>query len=103
MNKTVALKAKNTSSKGQIKRVVKPTLAALLAQQTPEKKAATKAFIYKMLGQNEEYFKLYEDFSSNREAIIERHKLTWDDIKALQKAWKELDIPDSVEFKSNPD
>ncbi len=103
MNKTVALKAKNTSSKGKLKSVVKkPTLASLLAQQTPEKIAATKAYIHKLLGQDEEHFKLYDDFVANREEILERAKLSWDDIKTLQKAWKELEIPDSIEFVSNP-
>ena len=102
MNKTVGLKAKNAFSKGKIKSVVKkPTLASLLAQQTPEKIAATKARIREVFGEDEDAA-LYDDFEANREKIIERHKLTREHIKALQEAWKELGIPDSVVFKSNP-
>jgi hypothetical protein len=104
MNKTVALKIRNNPVKGSIDvGTKKPTLASLLAQQTPEKKAAAKARIYKMLGKDEAYFALFDDIKKNKEEIINRSKLTWDDIKALQEAWKELGIPDSIEYKSNPD
>lgn len=90
MNKTVGLKAKNRRSKRPINGVVKPTLASLLAQQTPEKKAATQKEMYEKFGIDAEYMALYDDFRANREAIIERHKLSWDDIKALQNAWREV-------------
>jgi hypothetical protein len=104
MNKTVALKIKSNGAKGRVNVGAKPpTLASLLAQQTPEKKAATKAYIYEKLGKDEAYFALFDDIKKNKTEIINRSKLTWDDIKALQKAWKELEIPDSVEFKSNVD
>jgi antitoxin component HigA of HigAB toxin-antitoxin module len=102
MNKTVGLKAKNASSKGKIKSVVKkPTLASLLVQQTPEKIAAIKAQIREIFGEDEDAA-LYDDIEKNRDEIIERNKLTWEHIKALQKAWKELGIPDSVKYISNP-
>jgi hypothetical protein len=102
MNKTVALKIKSNGAKGLINvGTKKPTLASLLAQQTPEKKAATQARIREIFGEEEDAA-LYEDFEANREKIIERHKLTWEHIKALQEAWKELGIPDSVVYKSNP-
>jgi hypothetical protein len=58
-------------------------LASLLAKQTPEKKAATKAWIREVFGEDAA---LYENFEANREKIIERHKLTWEHIKALQEA-----------------
>ena len=103
MNKTVGVKAKNRRSKRKITGVVKPTLASLLAQQTPEKKAATKKEMYEKLGIDADYMTLYDDIETNREAIIERHKITWEAVKAAQAAWKELGIPDNVVFKSNPD
>ncbi len=103
MNKTVGVKAKNRRSKRKMPDVAKPTLASLLAQQTPEKKAATKAYVYEILGKDEEYFKIYENVEANRAEIIERHKITWEAVKAAQEAWKELGIPDDVVFKSNPD
>ena len=101
MNKTVGVKAKNRRSKRKMPDVAKPTLASLLAQQTPEKKAATKKEMYEIFGIDADYMALYDDFETNREAIIERHKLSWDHIKALQNAWREVYGPYDENLKND--
>lgn len=104
MNKTVALKIRNNPVKGKVKGMTDvPAFAVLFSKRTPEQEAALKKRIYEVLGKDEAYFALFDDIKKNKEEIINRCKLTWDDIKALQAAWKELGIPDSVQYKSNPD
>jgi predicted metal-dependent hydrolase len=102
MNKTVGLKAKNTSSKGKINGGTKrPTLASLLAQQTPEKKAALEKQMYEKLGIDAAEMALYDDIETNRAEIIERNKLTWEHIKALQDAWREVHGPYDENLKND--
>ena len=101
MNKTVGVKAKNRPSRRKINGVAKPTLASLLAQQTPEKKAATKKEMYEKLGIDADYMTLYDDIETNRAEIIERHKLTWEHIKNLQDAWREVYGPYDENLKND--
>jgi hypothetical protein len=102
MNKTVGLKAKNTSSKGKINGVAKtPMLAHLLAtKRTAEQEADFKAYLQEFLGEDNDSI-LYEDIEKNRDEIIERNKLTWEHIKAIQNEWREIHGPYHENLKND--
>ncbi len=101
MNKVVGVKAKNRRSKRTITGVAKPTLASLLAQQTPEKIAASKREMCEKLGLDDYNRSLYDDIKTNRAEIIERNKLTWEHIKNLQDAWREIHGPYDENLKND--
>lgn len=102
MNKTIGLKAKNRPSKRKIIGVAKPTLASLLAnRRTPEQESDFKKHLQEMLGEDDDDAYLYDDIEKNRDEIIERNKLTWEHIKNLQDAWREVHGPYDENLKND--
>jgi hypothetical protein len=103
MNKTVALKIRSNPVKGKVKGTTDvPAIAVLFSKRTPEQEANFKKRLKEMLGEDDFDSDLYEDIKKNKAEIIARNKLTWEHIKALQNAWKEMKNSEEIDFENQP-